>query len=143
MSEARIVIDYIQEQRGINLDTLIDKDFSQFSWLIEREPILNEQGERVSKSYFTDDKYNKEAIRIEYHKIIGDYEFEGTIYPNTFLGLGKDFHWLRWDGTIGKSKSAQKYLLNLLPIYENEIITGFTSLMMRKILAEEQKGITI
>jgi len=142
MSEARIVIDKIQEERELNLDTLIDKDFSQFSWLTEREPILNEQGERVSKSYFTDDKYNKEAIRIEYHKIIGDYEFEGNIYSNIYIGNLKYFQTLRWDGSIARTKT-RKYLFNLLPIYENEIVIGFTSLMMRKVLAEEQKNMTL
>ena len=141
MSEARIVIDYIQERKGINLDTLIDKDFSQFSWLNERESVFNEQGERVSKSYYYEN--NREAIRIEYFKIIGDFIFDGITYPNIFLGFKKTILWLRWDGTIGRSKNKQPYYFNLQPIYEidnPEIIVDFSSLKKKQTLLEEQKN---
>ena len=141
MSEARIVIDYIQERKGINLDTLIDKDFSQFNWLNERESVFNEQGERVSKSYYYEN--NREAIRIEYFKIIGDFIFDKITYPNIFLGFKKKILWLRWDGTIGRSKNKQPYYFNLQPIYDidnPEIIVDFSSLKKKQTLLEEQKN---
>ena len=141
MSEARIVIDYIQEKKGINLDTLIDKDFSQFSWLNERESVFNELGERISKSYYYENK--REAIRIEYSKIIGDFVFDGITYPNIFLGFKKIILWLRWDGKIGRSKNKQPYYFNLQPIYDvdnPEIIVDFSSLKKKQTLLEEQKN---
>jgi len=139
MSEARIVIDYIQEQKGINLDTLIDKDFSQFSWLNERESVFNEEGERVSKSYYYENK--REAIRIEYSKIIGDFIFDGITYPNIFLGFKKTILWLRWDGTIGRSKNKQPYYFNLQPIYDIDnptLILDFSSKKQKQTISEER-----
>jgi len=142
MSEARIVIDYIQEQIGINLDTLIDKDFSQFSWLTEREPIVDMKGQKVSKSYYVNFRGKEiEAVRIEYKKLIGDYVYEGVLYSNTFIGVSKDKLWLRWDGTTAKSKADQNYIFTLQPIFDTTdtaLVVGFSSRAQRKILKEER-----
>lgn len=136
---AKLVIDHIAEERGINLNTLTDKDFSNFSWLNEREPISNMKGEKVSKSYYFDNK--KEAIRIEYYKIVGDYEYNGVTYPNTYLGWKKDMCWIDWAGEVGYTKSMQAYYFNLEPVFigdGTETVVGFSSPKMRKSMKEER-----
>lgn len=136
---ARLVIDYIVEQKGINLNTLTDIDFSKFSWLNEREPVSNMKGEKVSKSYYFENK--KEAIRIEYFKIVGDYEYNGVVYPNIYLGWKKDMCWIDWAGAVGYRKSMQAYYFNLEPVFVGdgtETIIGFSSPKMRKSMKEER-----
>jgi hypothetical protein len=136
---AQLVIDHIIEEQGININTLTDKDFSKFSWLNEREPISNMKGEKVSKSYFFENK--KEAIRIVYGKIFGDFEYNGVLYPNVYLGWKKTMNWIDWAGEVGHSKSMQPYYFNLEPIFigdGTETIVGFSSPKMRKSLKEER-----
>lgn len=136
---AQLVIDYIVELQGINLDTLTDKDFSNFSWLNEREPISNMKGEKVSKSYYYENK--KEAIRIVYSKLIGDFEYNGIVYPNIYLGFKKDTCWIDWAGNIGKTKPKKPYYFNLEPVFladGTETIVGFSSPKMRKSMKEER-----
>lgn len=135
----QLVIDYIVELQGINLNTLTDKDFSKFSWLNEREPISNMKGEKVSKSYYY--KNQKEAIRIEYAKIVGNYEYEGIVYPDTYLGWRKSMCWIDWAGEIGVRKEMQPYYFNLEPVSVGdgtETIVGFSSPKMRKSMKEER-----
>lgn len=136
---AKLVIDHISEVRGINLNTLTDKDFSKISWLNEREPTYNMKGEKISKSYYFENK--KEAIRINYYKIIGEYEYNGIIYPNVYLGWRKDMCWIDWAGLIGFKKPMQPYYFNLEPVFVgdgNETIVGFSSTKMRKSIKEER-----
>lgn len=135
----QLVIDYIVELQGINLNTLTDKDFSKFSWLNEREPISNMKGEKVSKSYYY--KNQKEAIRIEYAKIVGNYEYNGVVYPDTYLGWKKSMCWIDWAGEIGVRKEMQPYYFNLEPVFVGdgtETIVGFSSPKMRKSMKEER-----
>ena len=136
---AQLVIDYIVEQRGINLSTLTDKDFSSFSWLNEREPVSNMKGEKVSKSYYFENK--REAIRIEYFKIVGDYVYNGITYPNTYLGWKKDMCWIDWAGEVGYKKPMQPYYFNLEPVFvgdSTETVVGFSSSKMRKSMKDER-----
>ena len=136
---AKLVIDHIIEQRVININTLTDKDFSNFSWLNEREPIYNMKGEKVSKSYYFENK--KEAIRIVYEKIFGEYEYNEIVYPNVFLGWKKTMNWINWAGEIGNSKTMQPYYFNLEPVFigdGTETVIGFSSPKMRKSLKEER-----
>lgn len=136
---AQLVIDHIIEQRGINVNTLTDSDFSKLSWLNEREPIYNMKGEKVSKSYFFENK--KEAIRIVYGKIYGDFEYNGVIYPNVYLGCEKTMNWMNWAGEIGYSKTMQPYYFNLEPVFVGdgtETVVGFSSQKVRSILRDER-----
>lgn len=137
--KAQLVIEYVVELKGINLNSLTDKDFSNISWLNEREPIYNMKGEKVSKSYFYENK--KEAVRIEYSKIIGNYEYNEVTYPETFLGWKKCMCWLDWAGEIGFRKEMQPYYFNLEPVFladGTETVIGFSSPKMRKSMKEER-----
>lgn len=137
--KAQLVIDYIVELKSINLNTLTDKSFDNISWLNEREPVYNMKGEKVSKSYFYENK--KEAVCIEYSKIIGDYEYNGDTYPDTFLGFKKCMCWLDWAGEIAVRKEMQPYYFNLEPIFladGTETVIGFSSPKMRKSMKEER-----
>ncbi|HLF51427.1 hypothetical protein [Flavobacterium sp.] len=137
---AQLVIDHIVEERGINLNTLTDKDFSQFNWLNEREPIYNMKGQKVSKSYYFANK--KEAIRIVYERLFGDHEYEGIVYPNTFIGVKSNMHWIDWAGEIGASKAMQPYYFRLEPVFnrvdENTVKITFSSQKQRAILKSER-----
>lgn len=134
---ARIVIDYIIETKGININTLTDKDFSNISWLREKEAIYNANGEKVSKSYYYEDK---EAIRIVYAKNIGDYKYDGVVYPDTYTGVNKVMQWIDWAGEIAYEKEMQPFEFDLKPIYDTDgvTITGFTSLKLREFNAKEE-----
>jgi len=136
---AQLVIDYIVQERGINLNTLTDKDYSQFSWLNQREPVYNMKGEKVSKSYYFENR--KEAIRHRYFKIIGDYEYNGLLYYNVYLGWREDKCWIDWSGEIGYVKPMQPYYFELEPVFVgdgNQTIIGFSSPKMRKSMKEER-----
>lgn len=136
---AKLVIDHIIEERGININSLTDSDFSKFSWLNEREPIYNMKGEKVSKSYYFENK--KEAIRIVYAKIFGAFKHNGVVYPNVYLGWKKTMNWIDWAGEIGHSKDMQPYYFNLAPVFigdGTETVVGFSSQKMRKSLKEER-----
>lgn len=152
---AKLVIDYIREKQGIDLNTLVDKDFSQFSWLIEVEPTKDIKGQRVSKSYYAypnlgikaKTKYIikgketesglKEAIRITYHKM---YETVNGI-ENVFVGVYKNFHWIDWAGNIGATKSDKPYYFTLEPVFIGDgtnTLVGFSSPKMRSMMKEER-----
>lgn len=136
---AKLVIEYIIEKQGLTLTTLVDKDFSQISWLNEREPITNAKGERVSKSYY----YNntKEAIRIVYSKIVGDYTYNDVVYNDVYLGVSKTIHWIDWAGEIGKTKDLQPYYFTLEPVTlgdGTETIVSFSSPKMRSMMKTER-----
>ena len=137
---AKLVIEYIVEKKGINLNTLVDTDFSQLCWLNARESIRNEAGEKVSKSYFY--KNEKEAIRITYHKLYGKHTYNTTDYSNVFLGVKKEMHWIDWAGNIGRTKHLQPYYFKLGPILDdtNNII-GFSSPKMREIMEAEKRSV--
>lgn len=135
---AKLVVDYVVELKGINLNTLTDKDFSKLSWLNEIEPVYNMKGEKVSKSYFYQ---KKEAVRIEYFKIFGDYEYNGVVCPDVYLGWKKSMCWLDWAGEIAFRKEMQPYYFNLEPVFladGTETVVGFSSPKMRKSLKEER-----
>jgi hypothetical protein len=136
---AQLVINYIIDLQGININTLTDSDFSSISWLNEREPVYNMKGEKVSKSYYFENK--KEAIRIEYSKIVGDYQYNGVVYPNVYLGLRKTMNWIDWVGDKAQVKEMQPYYFTLEPVFKadgTETLTGFSSPKMRSVLREER-----
>ncbi|NCN87241.1 hypothetical protein GW932_05395, partial [archaeon] len=138
----KLAIEYLIKKMGLQtlFNTLTDRDFSQFSWLNEREPIYNNKGERISKSYYY--KNEKETIRIEYFKIFKDYVFEGITYPNTFIGVNKNIIWLYWDGTDSPyQKTKDTFMFTLKPIYTNGVIAGFTSIRGEQILSEERRQV--
>lgn len=132
---AQLVIEYISKKQGVKFNTLVDQDFSQISWLNEREPVKNMKGEKVSKSYYYQNK--KEAIRITYHKIFETYED----IENVFVGIKKQIHWIGWDGEIGKTKHLQPYYFNLEPVTlgdGTETIVSYSSPKMRSFLKDER-----
>ena len=132
---AQLVIEHIAKKQGINFNTLADKDFSQLSWLTQKEPIYNIKGEKIAKSYYY--KNQKEAIRIEYFKIFETYKN----IENVFVGIKKQIHWIDWAGNIGKTKNLQPYYFNLQPVFlgdGTETIVGFSSPKMRSILKNER-----
>ncbi|NCP83797.1 MAG: hypothetical protein GW823_02620 [Bacteroidetes bacterium] len=136
------VLEFIVNKLAIQISTnsLTDIDFSQFSWLNEREPIYSNKGERISKSYYY--KNEKETIRIEYFKIFKDYVFEGITYPNTFIGVNKNIIWIYWDGTNSPyQKTKDTFMFTLKPIYTNGVIAGFTSIRGEQILSEERRQV--
>lgn len=136
---AKIVLDYYLEQFQTLGNTLTDISFDNLPFLQEREPLYNMKGQKVSKSYY--DTKGKEAIRITYDRVFGDYEYNGTVYPNVFLGLQKTVHYMDWAGEIAYSKKKQFYGFDLQPVFlgdGNETAVGFSSQKLRKILKEER-----
>jgi len=130
----QIVIEYIRKKKGVQLDTLVDKDFSQLDWLSQQEAIYNEKGEKVSKSYFYQDK---EAIRITYHKIFEDYKG----IKNVFIGFFKQVHWIDWAGNIASSKKMQPYYFHLEPVTlgdGKETVVNYSSSKMRSVMKKER-----
>jgi len=140
MSEAQIVIEYIKELQGINLNDLCDRDFSQMSFLNSREAVIGINGERISKSYYYKNKV--EAIRIVYNKIYGTFIHNGIEYPNEYLGVGKTILTLRYDGATAFEKNGECQYFTLVPINENDLSQGFTSLFKRKIARDEANNLT-
>ena len=135
---AQIVLDYYLDKYQTAGNTLTDIEFSNLSFLKEREPIYNMKGQKVSKSYY--DNKGKEAIRIEYQRIFGEHTYNGVVYPNVFLGLQKTIHYLDWAGEIAYSKVKQFYEFNLEPNFDagNLTPTGFSSQKQRQILKSER-----
>jgi hypothetical protein len=131
---AKLVIAYIRKKLGVQLDTIVDKDFSQLDWLSQQEAIYNEKGEKVSKSYFYKDK---EAIRITYHKIYEDYKG----IKNIFIGFFKQVHWIDWAGNIASSKKMQPYYFHLEPVTlgdGKETVVNYSSPKMRSVMKKER-----
>jgi hypothetical protein len=136
---AQIVLDHYLEKYQTLANTLTDISFDNLPFLQEREPSYNMKGQKVSKSYY--DTNGKEAIRITYDRIIGDHEYNGTVYPNVFLGLQKTVHYLDWAGAIAYSKNKRFYSFNLHPVFVGdgtETIVGFSSQKQRQILKTER-----
>lgn len=136
---AKIVLDYYLDKFGTSANTLTDIPFDNLPFLQEKEPFYNMKGQKVSKSYH--DTKGKEAIRITYDRVFGDYEYNGTVYPNVFIGLQKTVHYLDWAGEIAYSKKKQFYSFDLQPVFlgdGTETITGFSSQKMRKVLKDER-----
>ena len=136
---AKIVLDYYLEKYQTLGNTLTDISFDNLPFLQEREPLYNMKGQKVSKSYH--DTKGKEAIRITYDRVFGDYEYNGTVYANVFLGLQKTVHYMDWAGEIAYSKKKQFYSFDLQPVFlgdGNETVVGFSSQKLRKVLKDER-----
>jgi hypothetical protein len=136
---AQIVLDHYLEKFGTLANTLTDIDFENLSFLQEREAIYNMKGQKVSKSYY--DINGKEAIRLTYDRIIGDFTYQDIIYPYVFLGVQKTVHYLDWAGEIAYSKKKQFYVFDLQPVFVgdgNETVVGFSSQKQRQILKSER-----
>jgi hypothetical protein len=136
---AQIVLDHYLEKYQTLGNTLTDISFDNLPFLQEREPLYNMKGQKVSKSYH--DIQGREAIRITYDRVFGDYQYNGTVYPNVFLGLQKTVHYLDWAGAIAYSKKKQFYSFDLQPVFlgdGNETVVGFSSQKQRQILKTER-----
>ncbi|MEM0575154.1 hypothetical protein [Flavobacterium polysaccharolyticum] len=136
---AQIVLDHYLEKYQTLGNTLTDISFDNLPFLQEKEPLYNMKGQKVSKSYH--DTKGKEAIRITYDRVFGDYEYNGTVYPNVFLGLQKTVHYMDWAGEIAYSKKKQFYSFDLQPVFlgdGTETIVGFSSQKLRKVLKDER-----
>jgi hypothetical protein len=136
---AKIVLDHYLDKFGTLANTLTDIPFDNLPFLQERESIYNMKGQKVSKSYY--DQKGKEAVRITYDRVFGDYEYNGTVYPNVFLGLQKTIHYMDWAGEIAYSKKKQFYTFDLQPVFVGEgteTVVGFSSQKQRQILKSER-----
>ncbi|QOG04347.1 hypothetical protein [Flavobacterium sp. MDT1-60] len=136
---AQIVLHHYLDKFQTLANTLTDISFDNLSFLVEKEPIYNMKGQKIFKSYC--DKEGREAIRISYNRIVGDYEFNGTTYENIFLGLQKTIHFLDWAGEIAYSKKKQFYNFDLQPVFSGdgtETIIGFSSRKQRQVLKNER-----
>lgn len=136
---AQMVLDHYLEKYQTLANTLTDISFDCLPFLIEKEPIYNMKGQKVSKSYY--DKSDREAVRIEYGKIVETYSHNGVDYPSVYVGMKKTIHYLDWAGEIVYSKNLQPYYFNLLPVFigdGTETIIGFSSQKLRKVLKEER-----
>lgn len=133
-----IVLNYYLDLYQTAGNTLTDIDFSNLSFLKEREPIYNMKGQKVFKSYY--DTNSKEAIRIEYKRVFGNHTYNGLVYSNVFLGLQKTVHYMDWAGEIAYSKVKQFYEFDLEPNFNagSLIPTGFSSQKQRQILKSER-----
>ena len=135
----QIVLDYYLELFQTLGNTLTDISFDNLPFLQEKEPIYNMKGQKVSKSYL--DTKGKEAIRITYDRVFGNHEYNGTVYPNVFLGLQKTVHYMDWAGVIAYSKKKQFYSFDLQPVFlvdGTETVVGFSSQKQRQILKSER-----
>lgn len=135
----KIVIQSWLDRYNTSGITMSDLSFDNLPFLIEKEPIYNMKGQKVSKSYYDID--NREAVRIVYSRIIGNYTYNEVSYSNVFLGLKKIVHYLDCEGDITYSKDLQPYYFNLLPVFigdGSETVIGFSSQKLRKVLKEER-----
>lgn len=136
---AQLVINYWLDEFQTLANTLTDICFDNLLFLVEREPIYNMKGQKVSKSYY--DKGGREAVRIVYDRIYNTYTYDGVEYPNVLVGMSKTIHYIDWAGAIGYSKNLQPYYFNLSPVFigdGTETVIGFSSQKLRKILKEER-----
>jgi hypothetical protein len=136
---AQIVLDHSLEKYQTLGNTLTDISFDNLSFLQEREPIYNMKGQKVSKSYYN--QAGKEAVRIAYERVIGDYQYQETVYPNVFVGLQKTVYYMDWAGEIAYSKKKQFYQFDLQPVFladGTDTVIGFSSQKQRKILKSER-----
>jgi len=136
---ARIIIEYHLEKFQTMGNTMSDLNFDCLPFLYAQEPAYNMKGCKVSKSYY--DLEGREAVRIVYEKIIGDFVFEEITYQNVFLGMGKAIHYYDFAGESSYKKSMQPYYFKLEPVFVGdgtETILSFSSQKQRKILKEER-----
>lgn len=136
---AKLVLQEYLDRFNTKFDTISDIAIDNLPFLVEREPVYDMKGQKSSKSYY--DKKGREAIRIVYERIVGDYVHEGITYPNTFLGIGKKYLFMDWAGEVGYEKVKQPYSFNLEPVFINGgggTISGFSSKKQREILKEER-----
>lgn len=134
-----IVLQHYLDKFQTMANTMTDISFDCLPFLIEKEPVYNMAGQKVSKSYF--DKSGREAIRIAYGRMYGDYTYNSVVYNDVFLGFSKVIYYLDWAGEIAYSKNLQPYEFNLQPVFigdGTETVVGFSSAKMRKVLKEER-----
>lgn len=137
--EAEIVIQHYLDKYQTNGTTMSDIKFDCLPFLYAQEPDYNMKGCKVSKSYY--DKRGREAVRIVYKKIVGDFHYDGVIHNNVFLGMGKSILYFNCAGEIVTTKTLQPYYFKLQPVFigdGTETIIGFSSQKQRKILKEER-----
>lgn len=136
---AEIVLNHYLEKYQTAANTLTDISFDNLPFLMEKEPIYNMKGQKVSKSYVC--PKGKEVVRIAYDRLIGNYTHNDAVYPNVFIGLQKTIHYIDWAGEIAYSKKKQFYSFNLEPVFlgdGTETIVGFSSQKQRQILKSER-----
>ena len=136
---AKLVLQEYLDKYNTRCDTISDIAIDNLPFLVEREPVYDMKGQKSSKSYY--DKKGREAIRIVYNRIVGDYVYEGATYPNTFLGISKKYQFMNWAGEVGYEKVKQPYTFNLEPVFINGgggAISGFSSKKQREILKDER-----
>lgn len=133
------VIQHYLDKFGTMANTMSDISFDNLSFLSAKEPVYGLKGQKQSKSYY--EKSGKEAVRIVYNRIIGDYTYNGTTYNDVFLGLSKTVLFFDLAGEIAYPKSLQPYYFELEPVFVGDgtfTVTGFSSPKMRSILREER-----
>ncbi|MBS7234249.1 hypothetical protein KHA90_24950 [Flavobacterium psychroterrae] len=133
------VLEHYLEKFETNGTTLTDISFDNLPFLVEKEPVYNMKGQKVSKSYFC--QQGKEVVRIKYDRVIGTYNYNGVDYENVFIGLQKSILYMDWSGAISHVKNKQFYSFNLEPVYladGTETIKGFSSQKQRQILKSER-----
>lgn len=138
MSAEIVIQHYLDKYQTIG-NTMTDISFDNLPFLVEREPVYNMKGQKVSKSYC--DNSGREAVRLTYEKLIGDYIYNDVVYHDVFLGFSKKVHYLDWAGDIAYSKSLQPYCFNLEPVFVGdgtETVVGFSSQKMREVLRTER-----
>lgn len=135
----RTLFEYHFETFGAG-NTLADINFDQIPWLSSREPVVNPKGQRVSKSYYDND--GREVVRQVYTRIMGTHTFNGVEYPDTFLGLRKEIHYLDVNGDVVQPvKYNPPYYFTLEPVFVGdgmETLVGFSSAKQRHILKQER-----
>lgn len=137
--DSKLVIQSWLDKYNTSGATISDLSFDNLPFLIEKEPQYNMKGQKVSKSYYDID--NREAVRIVYSRIIGNYTYNEVSYSNVFLGLKKIVHYLDCESEIAYSKDLQPYFFDLLPVFlgdGSETVVGFSSQKLRKVLKEER-----
>lgn len=136
---SKIVIQSWLDRYNTSGITMSDLSFDNLPFLIEKEPIYNMKGQKVSKSYYDTD--GREAVRIVYSRIIDNYTYNDVVYPSVFLGLQKLVHYLDCEGEFAFTKDLQPYYFNLLPVFigdGSETVIGFSSQKLRKVLKDER-----
>lgn len=137
--DSKIVLQSWLDRYNTSGTTMSDLSFDNLPFLIEKEPLYNMKGQKVSKSYF--DLDNREAVRIIYSRIIGDYNYNAVVYSNVFLGFKKSVNYFDCEAKVAYSKELQPYEFNLEPVFlgdGTETLVGFSSQKQREILKSER-----
>lgn len=136
---AKLVLEFYLDRFNTKGDTMSDIAIDNLPFLSEQEPVYDMKGQKISKSYHA--LNGKEAVKIIYGKIIGDYIFENITYNNVFIGLRKKIQFLDFAGEVKIEKIKQPYIFKLEPVFingGNGAISGFLSKKQREILKEER-----